>query len=321
MHHNQPTCPICQNQASQLCFFSSSNADGRTREIIGLLNCLKCNTYFTDPLIYKNQTNFQEQYERGVYRSKKNILSSLIDGFLAIIIDIKINKIAAMVKPEVNLLDVGCGKGRFLSRVKKAGWAGLGLEPTKKQAEFGIDNYGIKVMTGNIADFMPDGQGFDVITSWHVLEHVDKPVEIISSIRNLLKDNGLLVIEVPNFMSLQSGIGKDKWFHLDMPRHIVHYTKTSITLLLESGFNIQKIETFSFELGPYGLLQTLLNLLNFSPNLFYRWLKGCQLSENRFEIILTIMLAAVLLLPSIVLEYFASLFKAGGAIRIYATKK
>jgi len=318
------SCPLCGSTTVQLLCHSLSNADGPLIEKIQLFICLKCNANFTDPRIYKKDINQIQQYEVGIYQSKKNRLSRMVDVFLAVLIDQKIKKIASMRKPDVNLLDVGCGKGRFLSRVKKReGWLGLGIEPSQRQAEFGVENYGVKVVTGNLTNPALAGSVFDVVTCWHVLEHIDDPAGFVASINKLLGDDGLLVIEVPNFGSFQAVLGKGKWFHLDTPRHMFHYTKKSIERLLNnSGFYIQKIETYSFDLGTFGMLQTILNVLNISPNLFFRWLKRCKLNEGKVEIISNLILAAILAVPSMVLEFVVSIaLNSGGVLRIYAKKK
>lgn len=317
------TCPLCQSSTAKLLCYSSSNVDGILGEKLGLFECSQCHTSFTDPQIYTRDNNPIKQYEGGVYQSKKNRLSKAVDFFLGITIDIKINTIANMIKPNATFLDVGCGKGRFLSRVKRRrDYSCLGLEPSEAQAKFGIDHYGVEVIVGTLSDPALDGRIFDAITCWHVFEHIHDARGFLSSINGLLNDDGLLVIEVPNWMSLQAQIGMCNWFHLDTPRHIFHYTKSSLGRLLdESGFDIKKVETYSFDLGTFGLLQTILNLVNISPNLFYRWLKKCELTESKIEVYIAFMFAVILAIPSVVLEFIASiLFQSGGVLRIYATK-
>ncbi len=183
MSSNIICCPLCQSTQAQFLFHSSSNADGTLKEKIRMFTCLKCNTKFTDPLVYLRNVNPILQYEGGIYQSKKNRLSKMVDVFLAVLIDFKINKIANICKPNVNLLDIGCGKGRFLSRVKRQkGWSGLGIEPSQKQAEFGINNYGIEVVVGSLTDSVLNNKTFDIITCWHVIEHIDDPFGFMTPI-------------------------------------------------------------------------------------------------------------------------------------------
>ncbi|MDH5573814.1 MAG: class I SAM-dependent methyltransferase, partial [Gammaproteobacteria bacterium] len=99
---------------------------------------------------------------------------------------------------------------------------------------------------------------FDVITLWHVLEHIDDPVYLFNKLYNLLSDNGILVVQVPNSDSLGFKLGKQYWFHLDTPRHLIIYNKNSFNILCEkTGFSVSQIKNEFYDY-PQDLLWSLM---------------------------------------------------------------
>ncbi|MBT8304465.1 MAG: class I SAM-dependent methyltransferase, partial [Bacteroidia bacterium] len=126
-----------------------------------------------------------------------------------------------------NLLDVGCGTGDFLLAAKNNDWNISGVEPDEKAREIANEKtnnsvYGIE----KLLNF--DKHSFDVITLWHVLEHLPELEENISVFKSLLKPNGRLVIAVPNFKSYDAIFYKENWAAFDAPRHLWHFSQTSI---------------------------------------------------------------------------------------------
>jgi SAM-dependent methyltransferase len=151
------------------------------------------------------------------------------------------------------LLDVGCGKGGFLRAARDRGWRCFGVE-ISPQASDDARRMGLDVATGRFEDVhYPDGF-FDVITMYHVLEHLHDPREALSKAYQLLKSEGLLVVAVPNFDSLQARIFRQRWYHLDAPRHLYHSTPRTLKMLLhEAGFKILETRWFSVEQDWVGI--------------------------------------------------------------------
>ncbi|HET8886319.1 MAG TPA: class I SAM-dependent methyltransferase [Salinimicrobium sp.] len=123
-----------------------------------------------------------------------------------------------------HLLDIGAGTGDFLLAAKKRGWKVKGVEPNN-EAKLLAKKKGI--------EFFPDSKcfpdhSFDVITLWHVLEHVPNLEDQIIELKRLLKSNGLLIIAVPNFKSYDAEHYKQFWAAYDVPRHFWHFSETSI---------------------------------------------------------------------------------------------
>ena len=150
-----------------------------------------------------------------------------------------------------------------------------------------------------------------MLTLFHVLEHLPQPEPLLKElIKHNLKKDALIVIEVPNFKSLQSSIAKDKWMHLDVPRHLSHFTSERLDRFChEIGLSQIKKSFFSLHLGVLGMTDSLLKRFGYKKNIIYE-LKN----KKRFSLIACILL----LLPiAILLEYISSLVGKGGIIRKY----
>lgn len=125
------------------------------------------------------------------------------------------------------LLDIGAGTGDFLVVAKKDGWDATGIEPSEKAKSIAI-NKGVN-FSNNLSDLKDNS--FDVITMWHVLEHVPNLDEYILELKRLLKPTGTILIAVPNFKSFDAEYYGRFWAAYDVPRHIWHFSKTAIKKL------------------------------------------------------------------------------------------
>ncbi len=141
------------------------------------------------------------------------------------------------------LLDVGCGNGFFLKFMNENGWESLGIEPSLKASEYAC-SLGLKVFNTTLEEFVRNKwfNYFDAINLKCVLEHVPNPIEILEICKSLLKDSGIICIEVPNdFNILQLQVhklGKPQWW-VAIPDHINYFDFHSLEKLLESlGFEI-----------------------------------------------------------------------------------
>lgn len=125
------------------------------------------------------------------------------------------------------LLDIGAGTGDFLLTAKKDGWKITGIEPNEKARNIATSK-GIS-FSDSIA--ILENNTFDVITMWHVLEHVPNLEEYIVDLKRLIKPNGVIIIAVPNFKSFDAKYYGENWAAYDVPRHLWHFSKTAIEKL------------------------------------------------------------------------------------------
>ena len=159
-----------------------------------------------------------------------------------------LNKKLDWIEKEKNLkgelLDIGAGTGDFLARAKKRGWKVTGVEPSEGARNLAKEK-GIALKENS--DSLAAGS-FDVITMWHVLEHVPDLEKQILELQRLLKEDGLLIVAVPNFKSYDAYKYKDDWAAFDVPRHLWHFSRTSIEKIFEIfSFEVKKVEPLKFD--------------------------------------------------------------------------
>ncbi len=192
-------------------------------------------------------------YESSDYISHTDAKTSVIDKVYQIVkkyaLNSKLRLINSFKTSEKKLLDIGCGTGDFLVTCKNNGWNVVGVEPNKnaKQlAESKINDESASTIFCNINEL--EFKKFDVITLWHVLEHVPNLEDYILKLKSLLKPNGVLVIAVPNFKSYDAQYYKEHWAAFDVPRHLWHFSKKSIhKLFLKEQMQVVKILPMKFD--------------------------------------------------------------------------
>lgn len=153
------------------------------------------------------------------------------------------------------ILDVGCGVGDLAALFARHGWSAAGIEPSAQAAEH-ARAAGVEAVTGTLADApWPEGE-FDAITFNHSLEHIDDPAEAVAQAARLLKPGGLLAIAVPNFGSWQRRRFGSAWFQLDLPRHLQHFDRGSLSALVEAaGLRVVDVGAATMRPSPLGSLQ------------------------------------------------------------------
>ncbi|GFP43539.1 hypothetical protein HKBW3C_02669 [Candidatus Hakubella thermalkaliphila] len=145
-------------------------------------------------------------------------------------------------KKKGRILDVGCGDGKFLLHFKERGWEAFGVDVSETSYRLARQRLGRNVFNCELKDcHFPDSY-FDVVTLNHVLEHMLDPNEQLREVHRILKDDGILLLSLPNINSLQFKISRERWFGLDLPRHLYHYSPQPIgNMLRKNGFNNFKI--------------------------------------------------------------------------------
>jgi 2-polyprenyl-3-methyl-5-hydroxy-6-metoxy-1,4-benzoquinol methylase len=135
------------------------------------------------------------------------------------------------------LLDVGCGSGRFLALLRRAGWQVSGIEPDPLAAAAARERYGIEVLAGSIEAAGLPAHSFDAVVLSHVVEHVSDPAALLAACRRLLRPGGRLALSTPNAESRGHRRFGAAWLHLDVPRHLFLFSAPALAALLErAGF-------------------------------------------------------------------------------------
>jgi SAM-dependent methyltransferase len=142
------------------------------------------------------------------------------------------------------LLDIGCATGRFIGMARKRGFDVSGVENNARAAET-ARNQGLDVFCGDVADAGFERNRFDVVTMWHVLEHVRDPRGTVSEVARILRPGGWFVFCVPNTASLNARLLGKLWSGFDVPRHLFAFTDGAVAQLLEgAGLEIKDRRTF-----------------------------------------------------------------------------
>lgn len=125
------------------------------------------------------------------------------------------------------ILDIGTGTGYFADKMKREGWQVSAIEKSLQAREFAKEHFGIKVNPPEDLFTIKD-KTFDVITLWHVMEHLEQLDRTWETLGKILKDSGALIIAVPNAASYDAEKYKNMWAAYDVPRHLWHFTPTTI---------------------------------------------------------------------------------------------
>lgn len=192
-------------------------------------------------------------YQSSNYISHTDAKKSIIDKVYQIVkkyaLNSKLNLINSFKTSEKKLLDIGCGTGDFLVTCKNNGWDVVGVEPNKNArnlTESKICNKPNSTIFTDIKDL--ESIKFDVITLWHVLEHVPNLEDYILKLKSLLKPDGVLVVAVPNFKSYDALYYKQFWAAFDVPRHLWHFSKKAIQkIFLKEKMQVVKILPMKFD--------------------------------------------------------------------------
>lgn len=307
-------CPVCGRREAAVCG-SGSDYLSLSGEKFDMYRCASCGFVFLPAAETK-----EDLYAPAYYRKMRGFSRLLELLFLR-------GRRRALEKHKASgrLLDVGCGTGEFLRAMAAAGWSASGVEPSQSASPAAG---GLDIRGGQLSGAEFPAGSLDAVTMWQVLEHLPDPAAELVRIKDLLKDDGVLLVSVPNIASWQAAFGKGLWFHLDLPRHRWQFSPETLRLLLEkAGYRVLETDHFSLEYGPYGWWQTLFNRSGCEVNFAYRLLKRGTLGPSSgagrraYTALFTVVMALPFLAAAFVLSALEGLFGRGGVIAVVAVKK
>ena len=174
---------------------------------------------------------------------KKGIVSFLYQTVKKYSLQKKVKLIHKLNTGSGKLLDVGDGTGDFLMAAKNTGWEISGVEINESARNLAKKKS--VLLESSINNF--NGQKFDVITMWHVLEHISNYQEVLQTCHSLLKENGTLIIAVPNYKSYDANYYKSHWAAYDVPRHLWHFSRSSLPKILKNTFHLHCEKPMMFD--------------------------------------------------------------------------
>lgn len=219
-----------------------------------------------------------------------------------------------------SILDIGCGRGYTVYYLKKIFGVPTaeGTQVSKNAIDFAREKLHLNIYEGCLSNINFDNKKYDLISIYHVLEHVKDPKLYIDIISNLLKNDAKLIIEVPNYQSWTSKVSGDYWLGLDLENHTHFFTYQSLATLLEkNNLKIIKKSFFSFEYSTFISTSSLMSHLTKTDHIFFNFLLQKKLSTK------TIIhsFAFLLLFPiCFLVNIFLIYSKRGEVIKIIAKK-
>jgi SAM-dependent methyltransferase len=294
-------CPLCKALQYKTVFSETGIAT------TSIVKCICCSHLYT-----KNEKDTgHDIYDNGTYQlvdSRKSIFSRILSWENNNILK-KINRLTVS---KDQLLDFGCGKGKFAAAAAKNGWKVKGIETSATRAAYAKEIYQLAVSTALYSQGKIFDGNFNVITLFHVLEHLEEPKTILNELtqHNLLK-NGILIIEVPNPKSWQAIIAGKKWHHWDFRHHISHFKDQQLDDMV-APMDLIPVRTSykSLHLGVVGMCDSLLKKFGYKGHVIWD-LK----TKRSFRIILCLVLPF-----ATILEFTSLVFRKGGVIRKYYRK-
>lgn len=238
-------CPVCHGQSFRP--FLECKDHTTTGEAFHVEQCSACGFLLTNPRPTEETTT--RYYQSSRYISHQSRSTGLLDSIYLIIRHFTLRWKFKLINPYLThhtVLDYGCGTGAFLQYCKNQGKSASGVEPSTDARKIAQSN-ALQVAESLEALTEPK---FDVITLWHVLEHVYSLERTIQALAGRLHENGTIFIAVPNHESYDAAHYASYWAAYDVPRHVWHFSKKDMTLLLEKN-GLQVIKIVPMKLDAY----------------------------------------------------------------------
>lgn len=283
-----------------------------------LYRCGHCNCIFTASIwqLIDPKELYKDYYKKELTGRFNPFVEILIKGFRFL----RAFKIFTIFPSAKKILDVGSGRGFMLYYLKKyfKYTRTAGTQISINAFEFSRDVLGLEVYDKDLLEISFDKKSFDIITLWHVLEHVPSPDRYIERISELLHPSGKLILEVPNFSSWTRPLSGRYWLGLDLDYHMYFFTPDSLSQLLKRHhFKIKKIHTFSLEYSAFISTQSLLSQITKTNHIFFTSLQTSGFKKLfDFHLFLFILLFPFCFLINLFL-YFS---KKGEVLLIIAEK-
>jgi SAM-dependent methyltransferase len=246
-----------------------------SHETFTIVKCEQCQFTFTNP--YPEISKLGNYYKSSAYVSHSSRPATLMDHVYVLARTQTLKWKTRLIKkhitiPSPEILDYGCGTGDFLIHCKNIGWHVSGVEPSTSAREIASTKSGQMIYP--TIEQLPK-TNFDVITLWHVLEHIPNLHELIQTLANNLKETGTIFIAVPNRNSWDARHYKTTWAAYDVPRHLWHFRGQDIQKIMQAhSLNVvhtipMKLDAYYVsllsekykhtKLGPLTLLKSILN--------------------------------------------------------------
>jgi len=226
-------CPWCNSEKTQISLWVKDLF--LTKETFEIHECNECKLLFTEPRPKPEEIGkyYQSEEYYSHQENKKGFIPKLYEKVKILNLANKY-KIATKGMKRGKVLDIGCGVGDFLQTMEKNEWITTGIEPAQKAKTIAQQRIKAEILSPQKINQL-ENESFDLITMWHVLEHVDDIKTEINQLQRLLKKGGRLVLALPNYKSYDAQFYKEFWAAYDVPRHLNHFSKESIKNIFKTS--------------------------------------------------------------------------------------
>jgi 2-polyprenyl-3-methyl-5-hydroxy-6-metoxy-1,4-benzoquinol methylase len=263
-------CPVCAGQSLNVHLVVKDHMI--TKEDFTIVNCQSCGFHFTNPVPSEETIGTYYKSEDYISHSSSNtgLINKAYNTVRKITLKRKVNLVQRLSRGK-ELLDIGSGTGHFLNQCKIAGFQIEGLEPDEDARAFALSNFALTLEPIEKLNTIPSGSK-DVITMWHVLEHVYHLKRDIAEIIRILKPDGSLIIAVPNMNSWDAKYYGSNWAAYDVPRHLYHFQPATIQKLF-SEFSMECVEMLPMKFDAFyvSMLSEKYQEGNFIKGIFNGW--------------------------------------------------
>lgn len=244
-------CPICNSDKFKNVFVCTDHFV--SSEKFDIAECENCGFRVTKDFPQGDKIN--RYYKAEAYISHSNTREGLVNKLYHRVRSLMLNRKASWVKNNIinhnkNLLDLGCGTGYFLAKMKFNGWHTIGIEKSEEARSFAKQQFQIDVFSSieELESNLSKNKKFEVITLWHVLEHLEDLNKSMQWLYERLCNDGTLFIAVPNHTSADAKKYKEFWAAYDVPRHLWHFSPNQMQLFAQNhGFEIVNVKPFHFD--------------------------------------------------------------------------
>ena len=275
-------CPLCQSSAIKKRFACVD--EFATGEQFDIFECTACGLAFTQNV--PDEKEIDRYYESPTYISHSNTSKGFVNRVYHIVRRIMLQKKARKVEmltglKNGRLLDYGAGTGHFARLMKTRGWSVTAIEKNGKARELALKEFGFEMLPVEALSTIKDKE-LDVVTMWHVMEHIQEPDRMWDELHRILGDKGIAIIAVPNSASYDALKYKEYWAAYDVPRHLWHFTPSTIAQWGEKhGFVLDGQYTMPFDGFYISMLSeqykgSRLHTIRGFWNGFKGWLAQCR---------------------------------------------
>jgi 2-polyprenyl-3-methyl-5-hydroxy-6-metoxy-1,4-benzoquinol methylase len=243
---NIEKCPVCRGESQQ--DFLEAEDHNVSNDLFKIVECVACSFRFTNPI--PTEETIGDYYKSENYVSHSGTKKGFVNRAYHIVRSRAIKQkenLAAKYSKEKAILDIGCGTGDFLGYCKSQNWKTLGLEPDQSARKIALKSNSIEAKDlGHLYEI--EESAFDVISMWHVLEHVYNLNEDIEQYKKILKKDGTLIVAVPNCSSKDAEHYKANWAAYDLPIHLYHFRPEDMKRLFANhGMEVVEILPMKFD--------------------------------------------------------------------------